>query len=63
MSERSVYLRDQASKCRWHADNVDDAETQEKLRTLAAAFIMRAVVIENEEAHDVALDPSLDPTN
>jgi hypothetical protein len=49
MSERSTYLRDQAAKCRWHASQMDDAEAQEQLRTLAAAFIMRAVVIENEE--------------
>jgi hypothetical protein len=49
MSPLSIYLRDQADKCRWHAKNISDAETQEQLRTLAAEFIMRAVAIESEE--------------
>ena len=49
MSERATYFRDQAEKCRHHADNIRDAETQEMLRTLAAGYIMRAVAIESEE--------------
>ena len=49
MSERSNYLRDQAEKCRWHADKIADPETQEQLRALAAAYIMRAVAVESEE--------------
>jgi hypothetical protein len=49
MSERSIYLRDQADKCRWHAKNIADAETQEQLRILAAQYIMQAVAIESEE--------------
>jgi Uri superfamily endonuclease len=46
MSERSIYLRDQADKCRWHADHMSDASTQAELRNLAADYILRAVAIE-----------------
>jgi hypothetical protein len=49
MSKRSIYLRDQADKCRWHADRMTDPETQGELRSLAAQYIVRAVVIESEE--------------
>jgi hypothetical protein len=49
MSERSVYLRDQAEKCRAHVANMADDEIRQQLRVLAAAFIMRAVAIESEE--------------
>jgi hypothetical protein len=45
MSERSIYLRDQAEKCRWHANN-GDLETQAELRKLAAEYIQRAAKIE-----------------
>src|SRR5258706_5933227 len=49
MSERSIYLRDQADKCRQHASTVSDTQTREELRKLAAVYIARAVVIENKE--------------
>jgi hypothetical protein len=49
MSERSIYLRDQADKCRRHAGHIGAGETQEQLLTLAAEYIMRAVAIESEE--------------
>jgi hypothetical protein len=49
MSERSVYLRDQAEKCRAHAASVTDAETKARLQTLAAEYITRAVMIESDE--------------
>jgi hypothetical protein len=49
MSERSIYLRDQAAKCREHADTLRDARTQDELRKLAAAYIARAVQIESAE--------------
>jgi hypothetical protein len=49
MSERSVYLRDQADKCRRHAHDMTDSYTQDQLRVLAADYIMQAVEIENEE--------------
>jgi hypothetical protein len=49
MSERSVYLRDQADKCRWHANKISDAETQERLRKLAAEYIESAAEIESKE--------------
>jgi hypothetical protein len=39
MSERSIYLRDQADKCRQHANTVGDARTREELRKLAAVYI------------------------
>jgi hypothetical protein len=42
MSERSAYLRDQAEKCRWHADQVTDVETMQQLRKLAIEYIERA---------------------
>jgi hypothetical protein len=49
MSERSIYLRDQAQKCLWHADNMKDPEREEQLRVLAAEYIMQAVKFESEE--------------
>jgi hypothetical protein len=49
MSERSVYLRDQAAKSRWHADQLTDAGTQEQLRKLAAEYIERAAKIERKD--------------
>ena len=50
MSERSSYLRDQATKCRGHADSMTDLETQAALRALAAEYIERAAEIERKEA-------------
>jgi hypothetical protein len=49
MSERSIYLRDQAAKCEWHAQNVGDSETQVELRKLAFEYIVEAVEIETKE--------------
>jgi hypothetical protein len=49
MSERSSYLRDQAEKCRWHANAITDAETQVQLRELAAEYIAQAAEIESRE--------------
>jgi hypothetical protein len=49
MSERSIYFRDQAEKCRSHAATMSDPETKEQLRVLAAEYIMRALMIESEE--------------
>ena len=49
MSERSIYLRNQADKCRQHANNLSDAQTQEELRKLAAEYIERATNIESME--------------
>lgn len=49
MSDRSVYLRDQAEKCRSHARAISDAQTQGELRKLADEYIARAVVIESKE--------------
>lgn len=47
MSKRAIYYRDQAAKCRWHADRVTDPETQIELRKLAAEYIERAAEIDN----------------
>jgi hypothetical protein len=49
MSEHSLYLRDQAQKCRAHAAMMTDDETRQQLYVLAAEYIMRAVAIESEE--------------
>jgi hypothetical protein len=49
MSERSIYLRDQAAKCEWHASKLSDSETQARLRKLAAEYIVQAVEIESKE--------------
>jgi hypothetical protein len=46
MSERSIYLRDQAAKGRWHADNISDLETQAALRKLAAEYVTQAAAID-----------------
>jgi hypothetical protein len=49
MSKRSIYLRDQAAKCRWHADRLTDVETQSELRKLASEYDIQAGAIENKE--------------
>jgi hypothetical protein len=49
MSERSIYLRDQATKCRGHADSMTDLETQAALRRLAAGYVAQAEAIEESE--------------
>jgi hypothetical protein len=49
MSERSVYLRDQAEKCRARAARMTDEETRQQLHVLAAEYIMRAVMVESDE--------------
>jgi len=49
MSPRSIYLRDQADKCRWHANNIGDSETQDRLRKLAAEYVVQADEIESKE--------------
>jgi hypothetical protein len=53
MSERSIYLRDQAAKCNWHANNLSDAETQAELRKLAAEYIAEAAEIERRKGASV----------
>lgn len=49
MSERSVYLRDQADKCEWHASRMTDHETIAELRKLAADYRAEANQIEHIE--------------
>jgi hypothetical protein len=49
MSERSIYLRDQAEKCRWHADRLTNAATQAELRKLASQYTEQAAQIEGKE--------------
>jgi hypothetical protein len=48
-SERSISLRDQAAKCRWHADAISDVQTQVALRKLADEYIVQAEEIESKE--------------
>jgi hypothetical protein len=50
MSPRSIYLRDQAVKCRWHANNIGDSETQEQLLKFAAEYVAQADKIESKES-------------
>ena len=50
MGPRSIYLRDQAAKCEWHANNIGDNETQAALRKLAARYVAEAEDIESEES-------------
>jgi hypothetical protein len=50
MSERSIYLRDQAVKCRWHADNMTDLQTKAELRKLASEYDTQAGTIESKGA-------------
>jgi hypothetical protein len=50
MSPRSIYLRDQDDKCRWHANNIGDSETQDRLRKLAAEYVAEADDIESKES-------------
>jgi hypothetical protein len=49
MSEHSIYWRDQADKCRWHADRIMDSETKDRLLKLAAEYIERAVQVDRTE--------------
>jgi hypothetical protein len=49
MSPRSIYLRDQAAKCEWHAKNISGDRTQVKLRKLAAKYVAEAGDIESKE--------------
>jgi hypothetical protein len=49
MTKRSVYLRDEADKCRRHATALTDASTQAELRRLAVIYIERAAKIEAAE--------------
>jgi hypothetical protein len=52
MSERSIYLRDQAAKCHWHANFIGDPATQAELRKLAAEYVVQAADIENAESKE-----------
>jgi hypothetical protein len=49
MSEHSIHLRDQADKCRWHADRMMDSETKDRLLKLAAGYIERAALVDSTE--------------
>jgi hypothetical protein len=49
MSPRSIYLRDQAKKCEWHANNIRDDETEVALRKLAPRYVAEADDIESKE--------------
>jgi hypothetical protein len=49
MSARSIYLRDQAANCEWHAKNIRDEETEVVLREMAARYIAEADEIETKE--------------
>jgi hypothetical protein len=55
MSERSIYLRDQAAKCERHAKNIGDSETQQQLRKLADEYVEQAGEIEARELSPIFL--------
>jgi hypothetical protein len=59
MTERSIYLRDQAVKCMRHAQAMGDAFTQAVLRRLASQYVVEAAEIERKEAD---ASPLLSPT-
>ena len=46
VTPRSVYLRDQADKCRRHANALSDHETQAELRKLADQYEVRAAELD-----------------
>jgi hypothetical protein len=46
---QTLHLGGQAAACRQHANQIMDTETQQKLREMAAKFIVRAVEIESKE--------------
>ena len=46
VTPRSEYLRDQADKCRRHADALSDHETQTDLRKLANQYEVRAAELD-----------------
>jgi hypothetical protein len=57
MSPRSIYLRDQAAKCEWHAQNIGDNETQVRLRKLAAEYVVKANEIESKDSRGPSTPP------
>jgi len=57
MSSRSVYLREQAAKCEWHANNIGDSETPVRLRKLAAEYFVEANDIESKESGGPSVSP------
>ena len=63
MSERSIYLRDQADKCLWHASHISDSETEGELRKLATEYIERAAEIEGAENIAISAPPILWPVS
>jgi hypothetical protein len=49
MSKRSIYLRDQAQKCEWHARQMTAHDIISELRRLAADYLTEADEIERGE--------------
>ena len=49
MSERSIYLRAEAVKCRGLADKLTDLQTKAELRKLASEYDIKADDIESKE--------------
>jgi hypothetical protein len=47
MSERSIYFRDQADKCRQHANMVGDARTRELAIDNYSALAVFAISLDN----------------
>ena len=53
MSERSIYLRDQAAKCEAHVRALTDVQTKDELRKLAAKYIEQAKAIEADKQQSI----------
>ena len=49
MSQRSIYLRDQAEKCEWHASQMTSPDMIADLRRIAAGYLIEADEIERNE--------------
>ena len=49
MSERSIYLRAEAVKCRGLADKLTDLQTKAELRKLTSEYDIKADDIESKE--------------
>lgn len=49
MSERSLYLREQAAKCQAHAFAMNNVATRDELRKLAAEYLVRAAALDSKE--------------
>lgn len=55
MSERSIYLRDQARKCEFHASQMTAPDVIAQLRKLASDYLIEAAEVEPNEISKAAI--------